>query len=103
MFKHDKYILRVYFHNGEMLETEATVEEVNKIYKIFTENKEDIFSSGICIVGDNEIDIYTIKRSEVYKILSMSNKNLSVFLDGCICREIKVIGNIYEDKDLLED
>ena len=30
MFKHAKYILRVYFHNGEILETETTVEEVNK-------------------------------------------------------------------------
>ncbi|WP_314548376.1 hypothetical protein [uncultured Gemella sp.] len=62
MIKHDKYILRVYFHNGEMLETETTVEEVNKICEIFTENKEDIFSSEICIVGDNEIDMNEVER-----------------------------------------
>nr|DAJ50444.1 MAG TPA: hypothetical protein [Caudoviricetes sp.] len=62
MFKHDKYILRVYFHNGEMLETEATVEEVNKIYEIFTEDKEDIFSNDICIVGGNEIDMNEVER-----------------------------------------
>ena len=57
MFKHDKY-----FNNGEMLETETTVEDVNKIYKIFTENKEDIFSSDICIVGENEIDMKEVER-----------------------------------------
>lgn len=62
MFKYDKYILRVYFHNGEMLETEATVEEVNKICEIFTEEKEDIFSSDICIVGDNKIDMNEVER-----------------------------------------
>ena len=49
MFKHAKYILRVYFHNGEILETETTVEEVNKICEIFTEDKEDIFSNDICM------------------------------------------------------
>lgn len=62
MFKHNKYILRVYFHNGEMLETEATVEEVNKICEIFTEEKEDLFSSDICIVGDNEIDMNEVEH-----------------------------------------
>lgn len=62
MFKHDKYILRVYFHNGEILEIETTVEEVNKICEIFTENKEDIFSNDICIVGDNEIDMKEVER-----------------------------------------
>ena len=62
MSKHDKYILRVYFHSGEILETETTVEEVNKICEIFTENKEDIFSSDICIVGDNEIDMNEVEH-----------------------------------------
>jgi len=37
MFKHNKYILRVYFHNGEMLETEATEEELTAYKRI----KED--------------------------------------------------------------
>jgi hypothetical protein len=45
-----------------MLETEATVEEVNKIYEIFTEDKEDIFSNDICIVGGNEIDMNEVER-----------------------------------------
>lgn len=62
MFKHDKYILRVYFHNGEILETETTVEEVNKICEIFIEDKEDIFSNDICIVEGNEIDMNEIER-----------------------------------------
>lgn len=62
MFKHAKYILRVYFNNGEILETETTVEEVNKICEIFTEDKEDIFSNDICIVGGNEIDMNEVER-----------------------------------------
>lgn len=53
------------------------------------------------IVKDGD-DIYTIKRSEVYKILSMSNKKLSIFIDECICREIEVIGNVYKNKELLK-
>lgn len=46
-------------------------------------------------------DIYIIKRSEVYEILSMSNKKMNILLDECICREIEVIGNIYKNKELL--
>lgn len=52
------------------------------------------------IVKDGD-DIYTIKRSKIYKITSMCNENLDVFLDGISCREIEVIGNIYENKELL--
>lgn len=62
MSKHDKIILRVYFHNGEMLEAEATEEELTEIYKMFTEEKEDLFSSDICIVGDNEIDMNEVEH-----------------------------------------
>ena len=62
MFKHNKYILRVYFHNGEMLETEATEEELTEIYKMFTEEKEDIFSNDVCIVGDNEINMNEVEH-----------------------------------------
>lgn len=62
MFKHNKYILRVYFLNGEMLEAEATEEELIEVYKMFTEEKEDLFSSDICIVGDNEIDMNEVEH-----------------------------------------
>ncbi len=64
------------------------------------ENGKYIYVGDIAKDGD---DIYTIKRSEVYKILSMSNKKLSIFLDECTCREIEVIGNIYENKELLRN
>ena len=66
MSKHDKIILRVYLHNGEIngeiVETEATEEELTEIYKMFTEEKEDIFSSDVCIVGDNEIDMNEVEH-----------------------------------------
>ena len=62
MFKRNKYILRVYFHNGETVETEATEEELTEIYKMFTEEKEDLFSSDVCIVGDNEIDMNEVEH-----------------------------------------
>lgn len=51
----------------------------------------------------NDVNIYTIKRSEGYKLFSMYNGNLYVLLDESICKEIEVIGNIYENKELLED
>lgn len=53
------------------------------------------------IVKDDD-DIYVIKRSEVYKIFSIGNKKGYLFLDESRCREIEVIGNIYENKELLE-
>ena len=52
------------------------------------------------IVKDDD-NIYTIKRSEVYKIISMCNKRLNIFLGESVCREIEVIGNIYKNKELL--
>ena len=61
MSEHDKIILRVYLHNGETVETEAT-EELTEIYKMFTEEKEDLFSSDLCTVGDNEIDMNEVEH-----------------------------------------
>lgn len=68
MFKHNKYILRVYFHNGEILEAEATEEELTEIYKMFHEEKEDLFSSDGCMVGDNEIDMNEVEHIAYKKI-----------------------------------
>ena len=63
MSEHDKIILRVYLHNGEIVETEATEEELTEIYKMFTEEKEDLFIlSDICIVGDNEINMNEVEH-----------------------------------------
>lgn len=69
MSKHNKYILRVYFHNGEMLETEATEEELTESYKMFTEEKEDLFSSDVCIVGDNEVDMNEVEHIAYKRIM----------------------------------
>ena len=55
MSKQDNIIVRVYLHNGETVETEVTEEELTEIYKMFTEEKEDLFSSDVCVVGDNEL------------------------------------------------
>lgn len=62
MSKQDKIILRLYLHNGETIETEATEEELTEVYKMFTEEKEDLFSSDLCTVGDNEIDINEVEH-----------------------------------------
>ena len=67
MSEHDKIILRVYLHNGETVEAEVTEaevteEELTEVYKMFTEEKEDLFSSDVCIVGDNEIDMNEVEH-----------------------------------------
>lgn len=72
---------------------------------IFMDNTgmQDKNGKYICI-GDivkEDDDIYTIKRSELCKIISMCNKRLNIFLGESVCREIEVIGNIYENKELL--
>jgi hypothetical protein len=45
-----------------MLETEVTEEELTEIYKMFTEEKEDLFSGDVCMVGDNEIDMNEVEH-----------------------------------------
>lgn len=65
MSEHDKIILYVYLHNGEIVEEEATEEElteITEIYEMFTEEKEDLFSSSIFIVGDKEIDMNEVEH-----------------------------------------
>lgn len=62
MSEHDKIILRLYLQNGETVEAEVTEEELTEVYKMFTEEKEEIFSSDVCIVGDNEIDMNEVEH-----------------------------------------
>lgn len=62
MSEHDKIILYVYLHNGEIVKAEATEEELTEIYRMFTEEKEDLCSSDLCTVGDNEIDINEVEH-----------------------------------------
>lgn len=62
MSKQDNFIVRVYLHNGETVEAEVTEEELTKIYKMFTEEKEDLFSSDLCTVGNNEIDMNEVEH-----------------------------------------
>ena len=62
MSKQDNFIVRVYLHNGETIEAEVTEEELTEVYKMFTEEKEDLFSSDVCIVGDNEIDMNEVEH-----------------------------------------
>ena len=65
MSEHDKIILYVYLHNGEIVEAEATEEElteITEIYEMFTEEKDDLFSSSIFIVGDKEIDMNEVEH-----------------------------------------
>ena len=62
MSEYDKIILRLYLHNGETVETEVTEEELTEVYKMFTEEKEYLFSSDVCIVGDNEIDMSEVEH-----------------------------------------
>lgn len=73
MSEHDKIILRVYLHNGETVETEATEEELTEIYKMFTEEKEDIFSSDVCIVGDEEENVLLNSIEEEVNLFKRKN------------------------------
>lgn len=62
-------------------------------------NGKSIYVGDIVKDDDN---IYTTKRSEICEILSISNKTCNIYLSEYNCREIEVIGNIYENKELLE-
>lgn len=62
MTKQGKFIVRVYLHSGETVETEATEEELTEIYEMFTEEKEVLFSSSVLIVGDKEIDMNEVEH-----------------------------------------
>lgn len=63
-------------------------------------NGKSIYVGDIVKDDDN---IYTIKRSEICEILSISNKICNIYLSECNCRKIEVIGNIYENKELLKN
>nr|DAS67271.1 MAG TPA: hypothetical protein [Caudoviricetes sp.] len=62
MSEHDKIILRLYLHNGETVEADVTEEELTEVYKMFTGEKEDLFSSDVCMIGDNEIDMSEVEH-----------------------------------------
>ena len=75
MSEHDKIILCVYLHNGETVEAEVTEEELTEVYKMFTEEKEDLFSSDICIVGDNEIDMSEVEHIAYKRIAEVKGND----------------------------
>ena len=75
MSEHDKIILRVYLHSGEIVEAEVTEEELTEVYKMFTEEKEDILSSDICIVGNNEIDMSEVEHIAYKRIAEVKGND----------------------------
>lgn len=62
MSKEKRYILKVYFHNGEKLETEATQTELDELYVLFLDTEKQDF----CTVGNNEFNISDVE-SFAYK------------------------------------
>ena len=68
MSKEKRYILRVYFHNGEKLETEATQTELDELYVLFFDTEKQDF----CTVGDNKFDISDVERF-AYKEIEENN------------------------------
>ena len=70
-----KYILSIVMKNGETVEAEVTEEELTEIYKMFTEEKEDIFSSDVCIVGDNEIDMNEVEHIAYKRIAEVKGND----------------------------
>lgn len=75
MTKQDKFIVRVYLHNGETIEAEVTEEELIEVYKMFTEEKEDLFSSDVCIVGDNKIDMSEVEHIAYKRIAEVKGND----------------------------
>ena len=39
-----------------------SIDKAPEVYKMFTEEKEDLFSSDVCIVGDNEINMNEVEH-----------------------------------------
>lgn len=92
--------LVIFFDNGTQCTYTELFNEVEFMDNTGMKDKNGKYIYIGDIVKDND-DIYTIKRSELCKIISMCNKRLNIFLGESVCREIEVIGNIYENKELL--
>ena len=90
----------IFFDNGTQCTYTRLFDEVEFMNNTGMKDKNGKYIYVRDIVKDGD-DIYTIKRSEVYKIVSMCNRKWSIFLDAINCRRIEVIGNIYENKELL--
>lgn len=58
MSKEKRYILKVYFYNGEKLETEATQTELDELYDLFFDTEKQ----GFCTVGNNKFDISDVEK-----------------------------------------
>lgn len=80
---------------------EYTFNDVALIENIGLKDKNGKYIYENDIVKD-DVNIYTIEKSKAYKVFSMFNGSCYVLLDEYICKEIEVIGNIYENKELLK-
>ena len=91
----------IFFDNETQCTYTRLFDEVEFMENTGAKDKNGNYVYSGDIVKDND-DVYTIKRSEVYKIFSIGNRKGYLFLDESRCREVEVIGNIYENKELLE-
>lgn len=69
MMQEKRYILKVYFHNGEKLETEATQTELDELYDLFLDTEKQ----GFCTAGDNKFDISDVERFAYREIEENNN------------------------------